>query len=80
MSTKQVEITQVAQAMIRVFMNHLGNWFTVSGWKSLTKCVTLHSAGKKVLVFMPDWALKAVHTSQMMGMSQTTASTAMITL
>lgn len=36
----------------------------------------LHSFGKNVLVFIPEYALKEVHTSQMIGTSQINASTA----
>ena len=36
----------------------------------------LHSFGKNVLVFIPEYALKEVHNSQMIGISQINASTA----
>ena len=29
-SVNMVEITQLAQAILRVFKNHIGNWFTES--------------------------------------------------
>ena len=36
----------------------------------------LPSFGKNVLVFIPEYALKEVHNSQMIGISQINASTA----
>ena len=36
----------------------------------------LYSFGKNVLVFIPEYALKEVHNSQMIGISQINASTA----
>ena len=38
--------------------------------------MALHALGRKVLVFMPESALKEVHTSHTMGMSQKIASAA----
>ena len=36
----------------------------------------LHCFGNNVLVFIPEYALKEVHNSQMIGISQINASTA----
>ena len=36
----------------------------------------LHSFGKNVLVFIPEYSLKEVHTCQMIGISQIHASSA----
>ena len=76
-STKAVETTHTAHAMMKVFLNQFGNCATLSAEKSrFLYCARLHSFGKKVLVFMPVYALKEVTTSQTIGTSQTNAKNA----
>ena len=63
--------------MMKVFLNQFGNCATLSAEKSrFLYCARLHSFGKKVLVFMPVYALKEVTTSQTIGTSQTNAKNA----